>query len=204
MSRTLPARGHRTRGERRYVTARHAGRATRRPGRATPTPIRCRVRPTPRPARGCDDRRHGRFGAVVDDDPVFRGLARRMLAAGGLVVVGEAATVADGHGGGERVAARRRRWSTSGCPTATGSRWRASARRAAVAPAHRPDLDATPTRRAWTTSAASARGPSSPRTSCRTRRSRACWRAGSDGPRRGVRCAPCRRLCASWSARTTC
>ena len=31
---------------------------------------------------------------VVDDDPVFRGLARRMLAAGGLVVVGEAETVA--------------------------------------------------------------------------------------------------------------
>jgi DNA-binding NarL/FixJ family response regulator len=31
---------------------------------------------------------------IVDDDPVFRGLARRMLAAAGLVVVGEAATVA--------------------------------------------------------------------------------------------------------------
>jgi DNA-binding NarL/FixJ family response regulator len=31
---------------------------------------------------------------VVDDDPVFRGLARRMLAAAGLVVVGEAETVA--------------------------------------------------------------------------------------------------------------
>jgi DNA-binding NarL/FixJ family response regulator len=31
---------------------------------------------------------------VVDDDPVFRGLARRMLVAGGLVVVGEAETVA--------------------------------------------------------------------------------------------------------------
>jgi DNA-binding NarL/FixJ family response regulator len=31
---------------------------------------------------------------VVDDDPVFRGLAKRMLAAGGLVVVGEAETVA--------------------------------------------------------------------------------------------------------------
>ena len=30
----------------------------------------------------------------VDDDPVFRGLARRMLVAGGLVVVGEAGTVA--------------------------------------------------------------------------------------------------------------
>jgi DNA-binding NarL/FixJ family response regulator len=31
---------------------------------------------------------------VVDDDAVFRGLARRMLVAGGLVVVGEAETVA--------------------------------------------------------------------------------------------------------------
>jgi DNA-binding NarL/FixJ family response regulator len=31
---------------------------------------------------------------VVDDDPVFRGLARRMLTAGGLVVVAEAATIA--------------------------------------------------------------------------------------------------------------
>ena len=31
---------------------------------------------------------------VVDDDPVFRGLARRMLTAGGLVVVAEAGTVA--------------------------------------------------------------------------------------------------------------
>jgi DNA-binding NarL/FixJ family response regulator len=31
---------------------------------------------------------------VVDDDPVFRGLARRMLAAGGLIVVAEADTVA--------------------------------------------------------------------------------------------------------------
>jgi DNA-binding NarL/FixJ family response regulator len=31
---------------------------------------------------------------VVDDDPVFRGLARRVLSAGGLVVVGEVATVA--------------------------------------------------------------------------------------------------------------
>jgi DNA-binding NarL/FixJ family response regulator len=31
---------------------------------------------------------------VVDDDPVFRGLACRILAAGGLVVVGEVATVA--------------------------------------------------------------------------------------------------------------
>jgi DNA-binding NarL/FixJ family response regulator len=31
---------------------------------------------------------------VVDDDPIFRGLARRMLAAGGLLVVGEAETVA--------------------------------------------------------------------------------------------------------------
>jgi DNA-binding NarL/FixJ family response regulator len=31
---------------------------------------------------------------VVDDDSVFRGLARRMLGASGLVVVGEAATVA--------------------------------------------------------------------------------------------------------------
>ena len=32
---------------------------------------------------------------IVDDDPVFRGLARRMLAAAGLVVVGEAETVAE-------------------------------------------------------------------------------------------------------------
>jgi DNA-binding NarL/FixJ family response regulator len=31
---------------------------------------------------------------IVDDDPVFRGLARRMLVAAGLVVVGEASTVA--------------------------------------------------------------------------------------------------------------
>jgi DNA-binding NarL/FixJ family response regulator len=31
---------------------------------------------------------------LVDDDPVFRGLARRMLVAVGLVVVGEADTVA--------------------------------------------------------------------------------------------------------------
>lgn len=31
---------------------------------------------------------------VVDDDPVFRGLARRMLRAAGLVVVGEAESVA--------------------------------------------------------------------------------------------------------------
>jgi DNA-binding NarL/FixJ family response regulator len=31
---------------------------------------------------------------VVDDDPVFRGLARRMLSAGGFVVVAEADTVA--------------------------------------------------------------------------------------------------------------
>jgi DNA-binding NarL/FixJ family response regulator len=31
---------------------------------------------------------------VVDDDPVFRGLARRMLAAAGLVVVAEAESVA--------------------------------------------------------------------------------------------------------------
>jgi DNA-binding NarL/FixJ family response regulator len=31
---------------------------------------------------------------VIDDDPTFRGLARRMLAAGGLIVVGEAATAA--------------------------------------------------------------------------------------------------------------
>jgi DNA-binding NarL/FixJ family response regulator len=31
---------------------------------------------------------------VVDDDPVFRGLARRMLTDGGLVVVGEADTAA--------------------------------------------------------------------------------------------------------------
>jgi DNA-binding NarL/FixJ family response regulator len=30
---------------------------------------------------------------VVDDDPVFRGLARRILTAGGLSVVGEAASV---------------------------------------------------------------------------------------------------------------
>jgi DNA-binding NarL/FixJ family response regulator len=34
------------------------------------------------------------FVLVVDDDPVFRALARRMLDAGGLVVVGEAETVA--------------------------------------------------------------------------------------------------------------
>jgi DNA-binding NarL/FixJ family response regulator len=32
---------------------------------------------------------------IVDDDPVFRGLARRMLVAAGLVVVAEAPTVAD-------------------------------------------------------------------------------------------------------------
>jgi DNA-binding NarL/FixJ family response regulator len=31
---------------------------------------------------------------VVDDDPVFRGLARRMLDSGDLIVVGEAGTVA--------------------------------------------------------------------------------------------------------------
>jgi DNA-binding NarL/FixJ family response regulator len=31
---------------------------------------------------------------IVDDDPVFRGLARRMLVAAGLVVVAEAPTVA--------------------------------------------------------------------------------------------------------------
>jgi DNA-binding NarL/FixJ family response regulator len=31
---------------------------------------------------------------VVDDDPVFRGLARRMIVAGGLVVVAEAETIA--------------------------------------------------------------------------------------------------------------
>jgi DNA-binding NarL/FixJ family response regulator len=31
---------------------------------------------------------------VVDDDPTFRGLARRVLAAGGLTVVGEAESVA--------------------------------------------------------------------------------------------------------------
>jgi DNA-binding NarL/FixJ family response regulator len=31
---------------------------------------------------------------VVDDDPVFRGLARRMLDGGDLIVVGEAGTVA--------------------------------------------------------------------------------------------------------------
>jgi DNA-binding NarL/FixJ family response regulator len=31
---------------------------------------------------------------LVDDDPVFRGLARRMLQATGLIVVGEAETVA--------------------------------------------------------------------------------------------------------------
>jgi len=30
---------------------------------------------------------------VVDDDPIFRGLARRMLTASGLVVVGEAETL---------------------------------------------------------------------------------------------------------------
>ncbi|MCW3064435.1 MAG: response regulator receiver protein [Solirubrobacterales bacterium] len=32
---------------------------------------------------------------VVDDDPVFRGLARRVLVAGGLIVVAEVATVAE-------------------------------------------------------------------------------------------------------------
>jgi DNA-binding NarL/FixJ family response regulator len=32
---------------------------------------------------------------VVDDDPVFRGLARRVLVAGGLMVVAEVATVAE-------------------------------------------------------------------------------------------------------------
>jgi DNA-binding NarL/FixJ family response regulator len=39
----------------------------------------------------------GMSGAVlvVDDDPVFRGLARRILTACGLVVVGEAQTVAE-------------------------------------------------------------------------------------------------------------
>jgi DNA-binding NarL/FixJ family response regulator len=34
---------------------------------------------------------------VVDDDPAFCGLARRMLAAAGLAVVGEAGTVAAAH-----------------------------------------------------------------------------------------------------------
>jgi DNA-binding NarL/FixJ family response regulator len=39
---------------------------------------------------------------IVDDDPTFRSLARRLLTAAGLVVVGEAGNVADGLGMAER------------------------------------------------------------------------------------------------------
>ena len=47
-------------------------------------------------APGTGDMIAGMAGSVliVDDDPVFRGLARRMLVAAGLVVVAEASTVA--------------------------------------------------------------------------------------------------------------
>ena len=40
---------------------------------------------------------------MVDDDPVFRGLARRILTACGLVVVGEAQTVAEAIDAADRV-----------------------------------------------------------------------------------------------------
>ena len=40
---------------------------------------------------------------IVDDDPVFRGLARRMLAASGLEVVAEASTVAEAMAVAERL-----------------------------------------------------------------------------------------------------
>jgi hypothetical protein len=65
---------------------------------------------------------------IVDDDPEFRELAGRLLAASGMTVVGE-------------TGASRRRWrllpawsrprssSTSSCPTETESRWQASSLR---------------------------------------------------------------------------
>ncbi len=57
--------------------------------------------------RGRDARRNHRGIAnsvlVVDDDPIFRGLARRLLAAHGLVVVAEAGTVAEAMAAAARV-----------------------------------------------------------------------------------------------------
>jgi CheY-like chemotaxis protein len=51
--------------------------------------------PDTRDLAACDDRARMRYSVlVVDDDPVFRDLARRVLAANGLVVVAEADRVA--------------------------------------------------------------------------------------------------------------
>ena len=53
-----------------------------------------RVLPTQASRGPCDDRAMPTTVLLVDDDPHFRALARRMLTAAGLAVVGEAATVA--------------------------------------------------------------------------------------------------------------
>ena len=55
-----------------------------------------RASPTRAGERGCHDRRVPSSVLVIDDDSAFRDLARRMLAAGGFAVVGEAGTAAAG------------------------------------------------------------------------------------------------------------
>ena len=55
---------------------------------------------------------------LVDDDPAFRALARRMLIAAGLGVVAEASTVADATAAARDLKPMPRSW-TSGSQTAT-------------------------------------------------------------------------------------
>src|SRR4051794_1689922 len=60
----------------------------------SPTRAQPRVLPTPSARLFCHDQRMAVSVLLVDDDPVFRRLARKLLIAAGLGVVGEAASVA--------------------------------------------------------------------------------------------------------------
>jgi CheY-like chemotaxis protein len=66
-----------------------------KPVRADGCSVRGRVFPTQKPPRKTDDRCMAASVLIVDDDPTFRALAIRLIAACGMTVVGEADGVAD-------------------------------------------------------------------------------------------------------------
>src|SRR3954451_14023686 len=66
-------------------------------------PYRRRASPTLARPRDCHHRRMAGSVLVVDDNHVFRGIARRLLVSYGLDVVGEAGTVAGGVAGAPKL-----------------------------------------------------------------------------------------------------
>jgi CheY-like chemotaxis protein len=100
MAHTLPLRRYRRHTRSPEIAGWHARdrpRARPRPGVGPSLlPTRSRVLPTHGPGIRCDHPDVSVSVLLIDDDPAFRRLARRVLTATGVAVVGEADTVASG------------------------------------------------------------------------------------------------------------